>query len=84
MVEKRRKKWWKKVKKKEKKNVVNGNVYVNATFNNTIVTITDEPEDTVLIKELLDVMEKNKLDYTNTFRELMNENITNENLKVFV
>jgi len=30
-----------KVKKKEKKNVVNGIVYVNATFNNTIVTITD-------------------------------------------
>ena len=31
-----------KVKKKEKKNVVNGNVYVNATFNNTIITITDK------------------------------------------
>ena len=31
-----------KVKKKEKKNVLNGNVYVNATFNNTIVTITDK------------------------------------------
>ena len=45
--------------------------------------ITDEPEDAVLIKELLDVMEKNKLDYTNTFRELMNENITDENLKDF-
>jgi uncharacterized protein YdiU (UPF0061 family) len=45
--------------------------------------ITDEPEDAVLIKELLDTMEKNKLDYTNTFRELMNENITNENLKDF-
>ena len=30
-----------KVKKKEKKNVINGNVYVNATFNNTIVTITN-------------------------------------------
>ena len=45
--------------------------------------ITDEPEDTVLIKELLDTMEKNKLDYTNTFRELMNENIINENLKEF-
>jgi len=29
-------------KKKEKKNVVSGNVYVNATFNNTIVTITDK------------------------------------------
>jgi serine/tyrosine/threonine adenylyltransferase len=45
--------------------------------------ITDEPEDAVLIKELLDVMEKNKLDYTNTFRDLMNENIANENLKDF-
>jgi uncharacterized protein YdiU (UPF0061 family) len=45
--------------------------------------ITDEPEDEVLIKELLDTMEKNKLDYTNTFRDLMNENITNENLKDF-
>ena len=31
-----------KVKKKEKKIVINGNVYVNATFNNTIVTITDK------------------------------------------
>ncbi|CAN1606511.1 COG0397 Uncharacterized conserved protein [Candidatus Pelagibacterales bacterium] len=45
--------------------------------------ITDEPEDIILIKELLDVMEKNKLDYTNTFRDLMNENIANENLKDF-
>jgi len=45
--------------------------------------ITDEPEDAVLIKELLDIMEKHKLDYTNTFREMMNENITNENLKDF-
>jgi serine/tyrosine/threonine adenylyltransferase len=45
--------------------------------------ITDETEDAVLIKELLDAMEKNKLDYTNTFRELMNENITDENLKDF-
>ena len=45
--------------------------------------ITDETEDAVLIKELLDVMEKKKLDYTNTFRELMNENITDENLKDF-
>jgi uncharacterized protein YdiU (UPF0061 family) len=45
--------------------------------------ITDEPEDAALIQELLDTMEKNKLDYTNTFRELMNENITNEHLKDF-
>ena len=28
-------------KKKEKKTVVEGNVYIQATFNNTIVTITD-------------------------------------------
>ena len=27
--------------KKEKKNVVNGRVYIQATFNNTIVTVTD-------------------------------------------
>ena len=45
--------------------------------------VTDEPEDGVLVKELLDTMEKNKLDYTNTFRDLMNENISNENLKDF-
>ena len=45
--------------------------------------IIDEPQDAGLIKELLDTMEKNKLDYTNTFRDLMNENISNENLKDF-
>jgi uncharacterized protein YdiU (UPF0061 family) len=45
--------------------------------------ITDEPEDAVLVKELLDAMEKNKLDYTNTFRDLMNKNNTDENLKDF-
>jgi len=28
-------------KKKEKKNVFSGNVYIQATFNNTIITITD-------------------------------------------
>lgn len=28
-------------KKKEKKTIVEGNVYIQATFNNTIVTITD-------------------------------------------
>ncbi len=28
-------------KKKEKKNVVNGKVYISATFNNTIVSVTD-------------------------------------------
>ena len=30
------------LKKKEKKVVVNGKAYVNATFNNTIVSITDK------------------------------------------
>ena len=45
--------------------------------------ITDEAEDAVLIQELLDIMEKNKLDYINTFRDLMNENIAGENLKDF-
>ena len=30
------------VKRREKKNVVNGVVYVNSTFNNTLITITDE------------------------------------------
>ena len=45
--------------------------------------IIDEPQDAGLIQELLDTMEKNKLDYTNTFRDLMNENINNENLKDF-
>lgn len=30
------------VKKRERKNVVNGVVHVNATFNNTVITITDE------------------------------------------
>ena len=31
----------KKVKKKEKKNVPKGKVYIQASFNNTIVTVTD-------------------------------------------
>lgn len=30
------------VKRREKKNIINGIVHVNATFNNTIVTISDE------------------------------------------
>jgi small subunit ribosomal protein S11 len=30
------------IKRREKKNVVTGIAYVNATFNNTLVTITDE------------------------------------------
>ena len=29
------------VKKKTKKTVIEGNVYIQATFNNTIITITD-------------------------------------------
>lgn len=36
-----------KMKKKEKKNVVNAIVHINATFNNTIVTITDEAGNTL-------------------------------------
>jgi small subunit ribosomal protein S11 len=35
-------------RKKEKKNVVTGVAHVNATFNNTIVTITDGAGNTVL------------------------------------
>ena len=31
----------KKTKKKEKKSVYEGNVYIQASFNNTIVTVTD-------------------------------------------
>lgn len=30
------------VRRRERKNIVNGVVYVNATFNNTLVSITDE------------------------------------------
>ena len=35
----------------------------------------DEEEDYFFIKELLDWMHGNKADYTNTFRDLMNENL---------
>lgn len=45
--------------------------------------ITDEADDVILIQELLDAMEKNNLDYTNTFRDLMNDKINNETLKNF-
>ncbi|MFM7943779.1 MAG: protein adenylyltransferase SelO [Candidatus Fonsibacter sp.] len=45
--------------------------------------ITDEVDDVILIQELLDTMEKNKLDYTNTFRDLMNDKVNNETLKIF-
>ena len=34
-------------KKKEKKSVYEGNVFIQATFNNTIVTITDMMGNTV-------------------------------------
>ncbi len=34
-------------RKKEKKTVVQGNVYIQATFNNTIVTITDRGGNTL-------------------------------------
>ena len=30
------------VKRRERKNIINGIVYVNATFNNTLVSVTDE------------------------------------------
>jgi small subunit ribosomal protein S11 len=35
------------VKKRERKNVVNGVAYINATFNNTTITITDEGGNTI-------------------------------------
>lgn len=35
------------IKRREKKNIVNGVVYVNSTFNNTLVTITDEQGNAV-------------------------------------
>lgn len=34
-------------KRKEKKNIVSGDVVVNATYNNTLVTITDKQGNTV-------------------------------------
>ena len=37
----------KKAKKKVKKNISSGIAYVNATFNNTIVTITDDSGNTI-------------------------------------
>ena len=45
--------------------------------------ITDENDDVILIQELLDTMEKNNLDYTNTFRDFMNGKSINDNLKKF-
>ena len=36
-----------KVKKKDRKNISNGVVHINATFNNTIITITDTQGNTI-------------------------------------
>lgn len=36
-----------KLKKKDRKNISNGVVHVNATFNNTIITITDTQGNTI-------------------------------------
>ncbi|MBQ8651641.1 MAG: 30S ribosomal protein S11 [Alphaproteobacteria bacterium] len=36
-----------KVKRREKKNVVNAVAHINATFNNTIITISDEAGNTI-------------------------------------
>lgn len=35
------------IKRKEKKNIVSGTAYISATFNNTLVTITDEAGNTI-------------------------------------
>lgn len=35
------------VRRREKKNVVNGVAHVNSTFNNTMITITDEQGNTI-------------------------------------
>lgn len=45
--EKEKEKKVKKVKKKEKKNIPKGKVYIQASFNNTIVTITDMAGNTI-------------------------------------
>ena len=36
-----------KVKKKDRKNISNGVVHINATFNNTIITVTDTQGNTI-------------------------------------
>ena len=38
----------KKLKRKDRKNVVNAVAHINATFNNTIITITDEGGSTIV------------------------------------
>ena len=35
------------VKRRERKNVVNGVAHINATFNNTVITITDEQGNSI-------------------------------------
>lgn len=47
MAEKEKEKKAKKVKKKEKKNIPRGKVYIQASFNNTIVTVTDMAGNTI-------------------------------------
>jgi small subunit ribosomal protein S11 len=36
------------VRKKEKRSVASGRIYINATFNNTIVTVTDESGNVIV------------------------------------
>ena len=40
-------KWTSKTKKKVKKNIVSGVAHINSTFNNTIITITDNIGNTI-------------------------------------
>ncbi|HMV78804.1 MAG TPA: 30S ribosomal protein S11 [Leptospiraceae bacterium] len=47
MAEKEKDKKTKKVKKREKKNIPRGKVYIQASFNNTIVTVTDMAGNTI-------------------------------------
>lgn len=35
------------IKRRERKNVINGVAHISATFNNTIITITDEPGNVI-------------------------------------
>ena len=36
-------------KKKQKKNIISGLAYINATFNNTMITITDEQGNSICL-----------------------------------
>lgn len=47
MAEEKKKKTTKKVKKAKRRNVPTGNVYVQASYNNTIVTITEPNGDVI-------------------------------------